>query len=264
MLVNKLSKLTGINIETIRLYRNKGLLKPKKNPKNGYYHYSDKDVFVLNHIQLLRMQNISLNDIYNIFQSSNTIEIQNHLDSQINEIIKEIDQLNKKLNTLLTTYSHIKETPQYKKVDLIHINDKKYDYYEKKQIKNIKNLCINSLIPFSIAISFDATILNDDLNNSLIPIETGIGIYNKDFKNANIINIPPNYTIIPSGNYIITLIKLKNLKNIDTNQLLPIKEYAKKHQLLFTGVTTSFITHIDYCKDKPVFHLRLRAQVIKK
>jgi hypothetical protein len=210
------------------------------------------------------MQNLSLNDIYNIFQSSNSIEIQNHLDSQINEIINEIDQLNKKLNTLLTTYSHLKETPQYKKVDLIHINDKKYDYYSKKQTIYIKKLCVNSLIPFSIVISFDATILNNTTEDNFIPIKNGIGIYHLDFKNSNVTNIPANSTIIPSGNYLTTLIKLDNFYKININQLLPIKEYAKKHQLLFTGVTTSFITHIDYSKDKPIFHLRLRAQVIKK
>ena len=46
MKINELSKLTAINTETIRMYRNLGFLHPEK-LENGYYDYSMQDYATL-------------------------------------------------------------------------------------------------------------------------------------------------------------------------------------------------------------------------
>ena len=56
MKINELAKLSGLNSETIRKYRERGLLKPVRNPENGYYEYSWPDFLNLLYIRKLRGQ----------------------------------------------------------------------------------------------------------------------------------------------------------------------------------------------------------------
>ena len=43
MKIRELSKLSFVNPETIRVYRNKGMLRPQRDIQNGYYDYSIED-----------------------------------------------------------------------------------------------------------------------------------------------------------------------------------------------------------------------------
>ena len=63
MKINELAKLSGLNSETIRKYRERGLLKPARNPENGYYEYSWPDFLNLLYIRKLRGANLSLDAI---------------------------------------------------------------------------------------------------------------------------------------------------------------------------------------------------------
>ena len=59
MKINELAKMSNVNAETIRMYRNKGLLAPRQN-ENGYYEYSMEDLQALLHVRKLRSMNVSL------------------------------------------------------------------------------------------------------------------------------------------------------------------------------------------------------------
>ena len=63
MKINILSGLSGVSSETIRKYRDRDLLRPRCNPENGYYEYSNADFLNLLYIRKLRGANLSLETI---------------------------------------------------------------------------------------------------------------------------------------------------------------------------------------------------------
>ena len=69
MKINELSKITFIHPETIRMYRNMGLLHPKK-LENGYYDYSTQDFVSLVYLRKLRVYNFSIEEIQEYEASS--------------------------------------------------------------------------------------------------------------------------------------------------------------------------------------------------
>lgn len=73
MLINEISKKTGISKKAIYVYENRGLLKIGR-LENGYRVYSEEDEVRLNKIKLLRCAGISIADIKLLFDDVVTIE----------------------------------------------------------------------------------------------------------------------------------------------------------------------------------------------
>ena len=75
MLINEVSKSTGLTKKAIEYYTMQELVTPKI-LENGYRDYSQKDIEVLNKISILRKLDISTEDIKNILsdESGNTLK----------------------------------------------------------------------------------------------------------------------------------------------------------------------------------------------
>lgn len=54
MKVNEIAKLANVSPDTVRFYNREGLLRPRKDPRNGYYVYSSED---LRRLRFVRMAN---------------------------------------------------------------------------------------------------------------------------------------------------------------------------------------------------------------
>ena len=63
MRINQVAELAGITSKNIRFYENRGLIRPGRNPENGYREYSLEDVNTLSRIKLLRQLDISCDSI---------------------------------------------------------------------------------------------------------------------------------------------------------------------------------------------------------
>ncbi len=63
MKINQVEELVGITKKNIRFYEDQGLLKPERNPNNGYREYSLADVEQLEKIKLLRQLDVPCNEI---------------------------------------------------------------------------------------------------------------------------------------------------------------------------------------------------------
>ena len=63
MKINQVEELVGITKKNIRFYEDQGLVKPERNPDNGYREYSISDVMQLEKIKLLRMLDVPCEDI---------------------------------------------------------------------------------------------------------------------------------------------------------------------------------------------------------
>ena len=67
MKISELAKAAATSKDTVRHYVELGLLKPHKNPENGYQHFDDLALNRLNFIKAARGLGFSLSDIQQVF-----------------------------------------------------------------------------------------------------------------------------------------------------------------------------------------------------
>lgn len=89
----KISKLFGINKETLRYYSDIKLLKPKINPTNKYSEYTTEDIFLLSSILRARYIGTSIADIKKIKESGDINVYDSFMDLQLDKIETEINKL---------------------------------------------------------------------------------------------------------------------------------------------------------------------------
>ena len=98
-LVNELTKKTGVTADAVRHYTRMGLLKPVKDPNNGYKNYSGTDVKRLRFIDMAKRLGFSLSEITQIFEDC---EKGNSPCPRVREIIqRRIDENRRKLEQLM-------------------------------------------------------------------------------------------------------------------------------------------------------------------
>ncbi len=96
MKINQVEELVGITKKNIRFYEDQELLKPERNPNNGYREYSLKDVALLKKIKLLRKLAIPIEDIRKLENGEQSIQ------DCMNNRLKELKQM--EMNMLHARY----------------------------------------------------------------------------------------------------------------------------------------------------------------
>lgn len=267
MLVQKLSDMTGFNLETIRYYRKQGFLKPVKNDENGYWEYDPLDQLVLFQFRLLRLENISLESIREMFfpaaQERPAMEIQD-LDRQIRTLELEKARIDQKIKVLSIARDHLLQTPEMKQVTCKSVSRDKYVCSSDDATAKAAQYCSENVIPYSMNIMFDASILNSPLETSRIPVTIPLGFYEGDASPEDMVTLRQfcSPDVIPAGEYVMAVIKCADPSYLEASSLIPLQEYAVSHKLRFTGKTASFITGIDYSGQKPAVYFRLRLEVV--
>ena len=109
MKINELSKLTAINTETIRMYRNLGFLHPEK-LENGYYDYSMQDYVSIIHLKKLRAFNFSLQDIHDSEHLDSLEEYLSRFKEVEIELHKEIENIQQKIDFIHFEMEHVLST----------------------------------------------------------------------------------------------------------------------------------------------------------
>ena len=102
MLINELSKRTGITAHTIRFYEKSGLIKGKRDlsvKSNNYFHYDEETVEKLELIRDAKSIGFTLNEIGNLIEAwyNQQITIEEKLvvlDEKLISINEKIQQLN--------------------------------------------------------------------------------------------------------------------------------------------------------------------------
>ncbi len=111
MLINELSKQTGITAHTIRYYEKFGLIKGKQKPDvktNKYFHYDDETVYKLNLINTAKSVGFTLAEIKVLLDSwynkkitkKRKVEILDEKIIAINLKIKELKNMKKLIDVL--------------------------------------------------------------------------------------------------------------------------------------------------------------------
>ena len=71
MTVREIGRLSGIPVHVVRYYSRIGLLKPSRNPRNGYKQYKDSDLSRLRFIRQAKSLGYTLGEVARIFRESN-------------------------------------------------------------------------------------------------------------------------------------------------------------------------------------------------
>lgn len=261
MKVKELSNISHVNMETIRMYRKKGMLVPKQNQENNYYEYTMEDFLNLLYIRKLRGSNLSLDTILYTYTHSDLSDVLDGYEKELVQIDEQIRELEKRRFILQITLEHLEE---YKEnmagVSLIESYDDKYDCYFEKSSDPVISSWIDKIELFTQTIGISKeTLLQDELPEQ-VPIRIGIGSY-RNILVQNNMPIPEGTVICPKGKYVTAHVELERLDVISRDQLTPLLDYVKEHGYIIDSDTTAFLFRIDYSGDKPKFIYRIRVKV---
>lgn len=117
MLINELSKRTGVSIHTLRFYENLGLIQGKSNPDvktNNYKDYDEKLVKRVESIMKIKEVGFTLSEIKTILYSYDNDNLTNEeraniFLAKIKEVDEKIHQLNQAKQSLLKMKKDIED-----------------------------------------------------------------------------------------------------------------------------------------------------------
>lgn len=110
--VNKISKHTGISAHAVRYYSKIGLLKPRRNPDNGYRSFDRSDVVRVRFIRQAQKLGFSLKEVGEILKITDQVrsachKVREMLQQRIAENrdkLRELGQLQKRMEHALTAW----------------------------------------------------------------------------------------------------------------------------------------------------------------
>ena len=261
MKINELSKLTAINTETIRMYRNLGFLHPEK-LENGYYDYSMQDYASIIHLKKLRAFDFSLQDIHESEHLDSLEEYLSRFKKVEIELHKEIESIQKKIDFIHFEMEHVLSTISTydANVSLNQSVDTKIDIYPpfKKHQLVAPTTYSNYFLYTTIPIFISKDILNGDIKDEIIETNVGIGTYLSIYQKMHV-EIPDNAITIPNGLCITQIVYMKDLTHINILDIAPMMNYAKKLNKKFISDTTGYLVGVTYEDKDPVYIMRIRA-----
>lgn len=263
MHIKELSNITGVNPETIRMYRKQGHLHPTKNEKNGYYDYSIEDYTSLSRVRKFRELGFSLEEI-SILENKQDLDILlDNLDNAELRLQNRIEKLEERIRYIQFERSHIissQETLNDGNVSLDQSIDEKIDFYQPFEPENfpIFDTSKNHFFYTTTTIYVPKDILNGPVIDKVIETKVGIGTYRSIIDKINL-DIGDRGIRIPNGLSISQTITMKDLEHINILDLKPMMAYAKKLNKPFISDTTGYLVNIYFENDKPVYLIRIRA-----
>lgn len=106
--IGELAEISGISTKTLRLYDEKGLLKPlERDKENNYRYYSEQQVVDAVMIREMKLRGFSMSEQKSLLQSPDLPNLKRKLESKIRTMEKEIETLNEQLTYTKSTYDLI-------------------------------------------------------------------------------------------------------------------------------------------------------------
>lgn len=136
-LIKEVSDISGISIRMLRHYDSNGLLKPRKNPDNGYRYYSESDLEKLYRIMYLKELDFSISDIMKILDKSEG-SMTEALAGQRELLIEKRDRLNKiirQINILIKGEKRMNNKEKFTAFDEKAFDEHKNKYAEEAKRK---------------------------------------------------------------------------------------------------------------------------------
>lgn len=262
MKVKEMARVTGVNSETIRKYRDRGLLKPHCNPENGYYEYSNVDFLNLLYIRKLRGANLSLDTIASTYTSPNADELLAGYRATVTSLQDQIEQLQKKERLLRLHLEHLEhDNPPFEGVRLVDARAAKYDsYFGGEQIDPARITWVKNMDLFIQVVCVAREYLTMETLPERVPIRLGLGTYT-DILAEHPFPIPADASFFPEGRYAAFFLTVEDPESIEAAQLAPIRDFLRQHHLRPESDTTAYLHRVDNSSDTTRFIFRVRVKV---
>lgn len=264
LLVNELSKLTGTKIETIRSYRKQGLLHPVQNESNGYYYYTDQDIFKLFQIRRMRMTNMPIEAVRtSTIDNDNPVQVlQETLDDKLNQLEilqRDIDVLKRRIADVSAcmTDTGVAQVTYFER-----------DKYDIPMIPTLREdektyqAWMNNLVFAPISLHTNKRHIVQNGSDEKLPYTICLGTY-EDFLEKFHFPLPEKYYVIPKGLYLTLIVKQKYNEPITYKQLSPLADYAAEHHYVFTTDTTAYLIQSLVENDITYNYYRIRIGIAK-
>lgn len=259
MKITELSRISGVNTATIRLYRQKGFLHPVKE-KNGYFDYTPEDLVSLAYLRKLRGFSMSLEDIDTLLGAQDPDQMFSLLDQESEKIQAKILELEEQLRFLDFEKQHLAESLQTcgDSVREFQAIDDKLDIYEKNILAEGLPPAFYRMATPSLLVAKE--VLNGPLEDRRVPLKAGIGTYRHLLAKMQI-PVPEPCRLVPGERCIGQLVFLRSLDSIRVQQLFPMMRYARDRGCTFVSDTTGYLVGIRRVEETREYCFRIRACV---
>ena len=263
MKINELAKITNVNAETIRMYRNKGLLLPQQG-ENGYYEYSAEDLQALLHIRKLRGMNVSLNTIRFSYNHSNIDELLDGMYRESELLEKQLEELKREQYMLKVTINHFESYRDNSSgVMAVEIPDDRYDLFLEENAGNeIMRPWVENMNLFTLGLNIPAEILRGEELPEEIPFRVTLGTYAPIIAMRGL-EVPKNAILVPKGTYLAAKIEIGEKRMLEREEIMPLIRYAKENGYRILGETTAFLFAVKREKDHLIIQYRIRIRAEK-
>jgi len=142
MFAHKLAKTAGVNPSVVRYYSRIGLLKPLRNPDNGYRDYSSADADRIRFIRKAKWLGFTLKDVQTILNEAESgkspcqevrrIIINRMLENQ--ERLIHLQEIQDRMESAIETWKRVSNGPPHEKhvcdlIDSLECDEEKLDLY---------------------------------------------------------------------------------------------------------------------------------------
>ena len=245
MKIRKLAESTGLSIETIRKYRERGLLRPSCNPENGYYEYSNADVLNLLYIRKLRGAHLSLDAIEKTYTSDDTHVLLESYQEAIESLEDQLRILKRREMMLRLTVRHYeRDVFPGNEIRLIDSFGVKYDSYFERNPDPVQMHWVRNIDLFTLVLCIEKQYFLMDILPEKIPIRLGIGTYQEVIQ-EEALPLPASVSVFPQGRYASFFLTVTDLESIDGKALFPVRDYLRKNNLMAAGDTTAYLYRVD-------------------
>ena len=260
MKITELARLTGVNPETIRMYRQKGLLHPQRQP-NGYFDYSAYNLYELLFVRKLRGANLGLETItsfYNEEKQTGTIRTMAQEINALDEAIRELEQRKKQLLSTLGHYILFPERQQ--KVQKLTLRSE--CWFLPLELDR-KNAPCRRWLEHPDALFTGIYIDPEQLARPQepVPYRLELGVYTEDLRRRKL-PIPPQARRMPGGTYLFSFLEARTDGTMDRSQLQPMADYAAEHHYRFCPEQGAFLYWLNDAPDglRMVFCFQARVE----
>lgn len=262
MKINELARLSGVSPETIRKYRDRGLLTPQRNPENGYYEYSKADFLNLLYIRKLRGSSLSLDTIERTYHSEDAESLLEGYRMTIDALEEEIHRLRRREMMLRLSYRHYERDADYLgKIRVIDAFGAKYDsYFDFSDPDQARQLWIDNMDLFTLVVCIDRQYFEADTLPERIPLRVGLGTY-EDILRETGLPLPHNVSIFPEGRYASFFLELEDAECMPGEALAPIRAYLREQGLRAVSDSTAYLYRVDQTEGRLRFVFCVRVRV---
>ncbi len=260
MKINELAKLSHVNPETIRMYRNKGLLRPERSG-NGYFEYSWDDLQNLLYIRKLRGLDLSLNTISYTYSHEDADDIVAGFQHECDRLSAQIDELCRRRYMLQVTTEHYRSYREnLKGVMPVQVADERFDLpFNEDCSTDAGAEWLNNIDLFTQGLHIPEEFLRAGVLPERVPVCLTLGTY-RPILESNGVAIPTEAACLPGGLYLAAVVERRG-GFIEGRQLQPVLDYARKHSYTLSGESTAFLFRVSQTPEGMVFTYRLRARV---